>query len=83
MAWRMLSRRHACAAQVADVRDKTNKTQFTVNYYPPTEGRSFKPGTCRTVPHTDESLITLLLTSPGKCHSSVAIAEPTPATTCG
>ena len=54
-------------AQVADVKDKTNKTQFTVNYYPATEGRSFKPGTCRTVPHTDESLITLLLTSPGEC----------------
>ena len=48
------------------MRSTDNHTQFTTNYYPPTKGHEFKPGVARTIPHTDESLITLLLTSPGQ-----------------
>ena len=32
------------------------------------EGKDFKPGTSRITAHTDETLITLLMTSPGMLH---------------
>ena len=67
----------AMHAQVADVKSADNRSIFTCNHYPATTGNEYKPGTYRIVPHTDESLITLLLTSPGLlrvCTSS----EPVP-----
>ena len=39
---------------------------FVVNYYPKTAGTEWKPDTNRISPHTDETLVTLLFTSPGE-----------------
>ena len=63
-------------AQASDVRDSDNYSVFVVNYYPKTEGITWKPDTNRITPHTDETLVTLLFTSPGALHSRL------PACTC-
>ena len=55
----------AHGAQASDVRDSDNYSVFVVNYYPKTEGITWKPDTNRITPHTDETLVTLLFTSPG------------------
>ena len=55
-------------AQASDVRDSDNYSVFVVNYYPKTEGITWKPDTNRITPHTDETLVTLLFTSPGALH---------------
>ena len=57
-------------AQASDVRDSDNYSVFVVNYYPKTEGITWKPDTNRITPHTDETLVTLLFTSPGACTAS-------------
>ena len=76
---------HCCAAHVAtmtdtcvahgvqasDVRDPDNYSVFVVNYYPKTEGITWKPDTNRITPHTDETLVTLLFTSPGALSSGL------------
>ena len=48
---------------------------FICNKHPATAGHAFKPGTSRTMVHTDESLLTLLLTSPGAQHILCGAAE--------
>jgi hypothetical protein len=62
-------------AQVADVNSTDNNSIFTCNHYPATSGNEYKPGTYRIVPHTDESLITLLLTSPGALRPCPALSQ--------
>ena len=59
----------AHGAQASDVRDSDNYSVFVVNYYPKTEGITWKPDTNRITPHTDETLDTLLFTSPGALRS--------------
>ena len=52
--------------QTSDPKDSDNYSVFVVNYYPKTAGTEWKPDTNRISPHTDETLVTLLFTSPGK-----------------
>ena len=42
----------AHGAQASDVRDSDNYSVFVVNYYPKTEGITWKPDTNRITPHT-------------------------------
>ncbi len=51
--------------QASNPHDPDNYSVFVVNYYPPTEGITWKPDTQRITAHTDETLVTLLFTSPG------------------
>jgi hypothetical protein len=55
----------ATGAQATNPTDPDNFSILTVNYYPKTEGTEWKADTNRISPHTDETLITLLFTSPG------------------
>ena len=52
-------------AQTSNPFDSDNYSVFVVNYYPKTAGTEWKPDTNRISPHTDETLVTLLFTSPG------------------
>ena len=52
--------------QTSDPKDSDNYSVFVVNYYPKTAGTEWKPDTNRISPHTDETLVTLLFTSPGQ-----------------
>jgi hypothetical protein len=53
------------AAQTTDVMHPDNHTVFTCNRYPPVDALRVREGTNRITAHTDESLMTLLLASPG------------------
>ena len=59
--------RHCCCHWRADLQphDSDNYSVFVVNYYPKTAGTEWKADTNRISPHTDETLVTLLFTSPG------------------
>jgi hypothetical protein len=54
---------------MADPADDDNYSVFVVNHYPPTKGIEWKADTNRISPHTDETLLTLLFTSPGASNS--------------
>jgi hypothetical protein len=51
--------------QIADPEDPDNYSVFVTNKYPAVDGIDYKPGTARITAHTDETLVTLLFTSPG------------------
>ena len=51
---------------MSDPAHDDNYSVFVVNHYPPTEGIEWKADTNRISPHTDETLLTLLFTSPGE-----------------
>lgn len=51
--------------QTSNPHDPDNYSVFVVNYYPKTAGTEWKADTNRISPHTDETLVTLLFTSPG------------------
>ena len=55
----------ATGAQTSNPHDPDNYSVFVVNYYPKTAGTEWKADTNRISPHTDETLVTLLFTSPG------------------
>ena len=55
----------ATGAQTSNPHDSDNYSVFVVNYYPKTAGTEWKADTNRISPHTDETLVTLLFTSPG------------------
>ncbi|CAK0783804.1 hypothetical protein CVIRNUC_007004 [Coccomyxa viridis] len=61
--------------EASDVRDSDNYSVFVVNYYPKTEGITWKPDTNRITPHTDETLVTLLFTSPGSAGLELAAGK--------
>jgi isopenicillin N synthase-like dioxygenase len=50
--------------QMTNVRDCNNHTFLQYHKYPSVESLKWKPGTNRITPHTDETLITLLLPDP-------------------
>jgi hypothetical protein len=56
----------ATDVQTSNPRDPDNYSVFVVNYYPKTAGTEWKADTNRISPHTDETLVTLLFTSPGE-----------------
>ena len=56
--------RRACM-QAVDISSRANGSPSSFNFYNSTKGRSIDPRTLRILAHTDESLITLLHTSPG------------------
>ena len=59
--------------QISNMEDPDNRSVFICNHYPATEGHEFKPGAARITAHTDETLITLVLTSPGDTCSPATI----------
>ena len=52
--------------QTSNPKDSDNYSVFVVNHYPKTAGTEWKADTNRISPHTDETLVTLLFTSPGE-----------------
>ena len=58
--------------QTSNPKDSDNYSVFVVNYYPKTAGTEWKADTNRISPHTDETLVTLLFTSPGEWRSEPA-----------